>query len=294
MRAASAPRNPRQRGNRDASCGHLVARLSRESALASRDFEFGYELDGRDLGWSSEPARAELFDRIESAAYTTDAGGWLTYYNEAAADLWGYRPELGKTRWCGSWRSFTPEGASLPLDQCPMAVALKEGRTVRGVQAVLERPDGTLVPFMPYPTPLRDASGAVVAGSNVLLKLPPPATSHTPDRAAEKRAEMLPDDLRAGLELDDLTGSLQTTLAALADAEFGFQLDCERLEAWSGPADEKERIVRQLESKRQRHRDLLNKQLDQLQQCAKRLMSREQDGEATAMRTLGEPHRTIH
>ena len=85
---------------------------------------------------------------------------------------------------------------------------------------------------------------------------------------------MLPDDLRDGLELDDLTGSLQTTLAALADVEFGFQIDCERLEAWSGPADEKERIVRQLESKRQRQRDLLNQRLDQLQQRATRLMSR--------------------
>jgi len=233
-----------------------------------------YVLDAPDRGWNYEPSRAELFKQFKSAVYTTDAEGWLTYYNDAAADLWGYRPELGRTRWCGCWRIFTTEGVHLPLDQCPMAVALKEGRAVRGVQAVLERPDGTLIPFMPYPTPLRDASGAVVAGSNVLLKLPLSATSHTPDRAAEKQAEMLPDNLRAGLELDDLTDSLQTTLAALADVEFGFQIDCKRLEAWSGPADEKARIVRQLGSKRQRQRDLLNQRLDELQQRARRLMSR--------------------
>jgi PAS domain-containing protein len=59
-----------------------------------------------------------LFKQIKAPAYTTDAEGWLTYYNDAAADLWGYRPELGKTRWCGSWRIYTMQGAPLPLDQC--------------------------------------------------------------------------------------------------------------------------------------------------------------------------------
>lgn len=252
-----------------------------------------YVLDSPDRGWSYDSSRAELFKQIRSPAYTTDAGGWLTYYNDAAADLWGYRPELGKTRWCGSWRIFTTDGAPLPLDQCPMAVALKEGRAVRGVQAVLERPDGTLIPFMPHPTPLRDASGAIVAGSNVLLPLTSLAALPAVDRPGEGWAGALPADLPDGLELDDLTGSLQRTLAAQADVEFGFQIDCERLEAWSGPATEKDRIVRQLEGKRQRQRDLLNQRLDQLQQRAKRLMARAQDGEAVA-RMITAPGNTIH
>jgi len=120
---------------------------------------FDHERGNADRYWNEEPSRAEVFKQFEAAIYTTDADGWLTYYNEAAANLWGYRPELGKARWCGAWRLFTPEGALLPLDQCPMAVALKQGRAVRGVQAVLEQPDGTLIPFMPYPTPLRGVSG---------------------------------------------------------------------------------------------------------------------------------------
>ena len=179
-------------GNRNGFGGPFVAPCRGENALYPDDSD--YVLDAPDQGWNYEPSRAELFKQFKSAVYTTDADGWLTYYNDAAADLWGYRPELGKTRWCGSWRIFTPDGAHLPLDQCPMAVALKEGRAVRGVQAVLERPDGTLIPFMPYPTPLRDASGAIVAGSNVLL----PLTSRQQTAArriflAEGRAEMLPD-----------------------------------------------------------------------------------------------------
>lgn len=133
------------------------------------DFEFV----GPDRGWNHEPSREEVFRHFVSAVYTTDADGWLTYYNAAAAELWGYEPEIGQARWCGSWRIYTPAGDLLPLDRCPMAVALKEGRAVRGVRAVLERPDGTRIPFLPHPTPLRDASGALVAGSNVLLQITP-------------------------------------------------------------------------------------------------------------------------
>ena len=52
-----------------------------------------------------------------------------------------------------------------------MAVALRTGRPVRGVEAVAERPDGTLVRFMPYPTPLHDASGNVIGAVNMLVDL---------------------------------------------------------------------------------------------------------------------------
>src|SRR5262245_19624334 len=112
----------------------------------------------------------KLLEALPVAIYTTDAHGQITFYNQAAADLWGRRPEIG-SRWCGSWRIYTPDGKPLPHDQCPMAITLKEGRPVRGVQAVLERPDGTRVPFMPYPTPLKDAVGKLTGAVNLLIDL---------------------------------------------------------------------------------------------------------------------------
>ncbi|GEO97909.1 PAS domain-containing protein [Methylobacterium haplocladii] len=130
-----------------------------------------YDFEAPDSDWNYEPSRAELFRQIPAALYTTDAEGWLTYYNDAAAKLWGFRPVLGKARWCGAWRLYEADGCELPHEECPMAVALREGRAVRGVRAILERPDGTKVCFMPYPTPLRDESGEVVAGSNILLEI---------------------------------------------------------------------------------------------------------------------------
>ncbi len=56
-------------------------------------------------------------------------------------------------------------------DECPMAVALKENRAVRGAEAILERPDGTRIPFAPYPTPLRDASGKLIGAVNMLVDI---------------------------------------------------------------------------------------------------------------------------
>jgi PAS domain S-box-containing protein len=114
-------------------------------------------------------ANTDMLEALPVPVYTTDAEGRLTFYNSAAAEFWGHRPELGVTTWCGSWRLFWPDGRPLPHDECPMAIALKEGRPVRGTEAVAERPDGTRVPFLPFPTPLRDEAGRVIGGINLLV-----------------------------------------------------------------------------------------------------------------------------
>jgi PAS domain S-box-containing protein len=113
----------------------------------------------------------ELVDALPAAVYTTDATGKITYFNEAAVALWGCRPELGKSEWCGSWKIYWPDGQPLPHDQCPMAMALREGRPIRGIDAVAERPDGTRVPFMPYPTPIHDPGGKLIGAVNLLIDM---------------------------------------------------------------------------------------------------------------------------
>src|ERR1700692_2727664 len=88
----------------------------------------------------------ELLEALPVAVYTTDAEGRITFYNEAAPELGGHRPEVG-SQWCGSWRLFWPDGRPLPHDECPMAVTLREGRPVRGVEDIVERPGGNRVRF---------------------------------------------------------------------------------------------------------------------------------------------------
>ncbi len=113
----------------------------------------------------------DLVQALPAAVYTTDAQGRITSYNEAAAVLWGCRPELGESKFCGSWKLYWPDGTPLPHDECPMALALKRKQPIRGMEAIAERPDGTRVPFIPYPTPLFDDSGALIGAVNMLMDI---------------------------------------------------------------------------------------------------------------------------
>src|ERR1700739_2703462 len=147
-----------------------------------------------------EPQQADLsddffrkiLDALPVAIYTTDAAGRITYFNEAAAALWGHRPQIGTSEWCGSWKLFWPDGRSLPHGECPMAIAIKEKRAVRGMEAIAERPDGTRVPFAQYPTPLFDDSGALVGAVNMLI-----------DISDRKRAEEVKQRLSSIVQFTD-------------------------------------------------------------------------------------------
>jgi PAS domain S-box-containing protein len=112
-----------------------------------------------------------VLDALPAAIYITNAAGLITYYNEAAALLWGRRPELGTSQWCGSWKLFWPDGKQMAQEDSPIALALREKRPVRGMEAIVERPDGVRVPVLPYPTPLYDASGALVGAVNMLVDI---------------------------------------------------------------------------------------------------------------------------
>lgn len=142
-------------------------------------------IDGAGADTAGEPQFREFLEALGVAVYTTDAAGKITYYNQAATRLWGREPEKGE-EWCGSWRLFWPNGNAMKHDECPMAIALREQRPVRGYEAMAERPDGTRVSFTPYPTPLRDESGKMIGAVNVLI-----------DVTERRRAE---DALRATAE----------------------------------------------------------------------------------------------
>lgn len=132
----------------------------------------------------SEGRFREMIDVLPAAIYTTDAEGRLTHFNPAAVQFSGRVPELGTDHWCVSWKMFLPDGTPLPHDQCPMAVAVKEGRIIEGAECIAERPDGRRVWFTPYPRPLRNAEGRIIGGVNMLLDI-------TERKAAERAAGLL-------------------------------------------------------------------------------------------------------
>ena len=148
-----------------------------EGDLAARSLVDAQAIVVRDP--TDENRLRRVLDSLPAAIYTTDAAGRITYYNRAAVELAGREPVLGSDEWCVTWRLYQPDGTPLPHDSCPMATAIRENRAVRGVEAILERPDGTRVPFLPFPTPLHDDTGALVGAVNMLVEI-------SEQKAAEK------------------------------------------------------------------------------------------------------------
>jgi PAS domain S-box-containing protein len=103
------------------------------------------------------------------AMYITDTEGFITYYNEAAAALWGRRPILGEERFSGALRLWCVDGEPLPHDQTPTAVLLRAETAIEPAKLVVERPDGSRRTFVSHPTPLYDVRGQFMGAANVLL-----------------------------------------------------------------------------------------------------------------------------
>lgn len=142
------------------------------SLAIARQLAFGIEHERAETALrESERRFRQMIDALPAAVYTTDAAGRLTHFNAAAVEFSGQVPQLGTDRWRVSWKLYRPDGMPLPHDECPMATSLKEGRIVRGAEAIVEQPDGTRRWFTPYPTPLRDANGRIVGGINMLIDI---------------------------------------------------------------------------------------------------------------------------
>jgi PAS domain S-box-containing protein len=113
----------------------------------------------------------QLLQSLPAAIYTCDNYGYVKLYNQAAVTLWGREPKSGQELWCGSWRIYKLDGSLLPLDECPMAIALKEKRAVTGEEIVIERPDGERRHVLPHPQPLYNNDGEMIGAVNMLVDI---------------------------------------------------------------------------------------------------------------------------
>lgn len=111
------------------------------------------------------------YDRYPAPLYAVDADGDLLYYNDAWVAIAGRAPQIGIDRWCPCDAILTMAGE--PVDQAtgPMATVLRDAHPVRGVEALIERPDGERVAVKPYPTPALDDRDRVVGAVNLIVPL---------------------------------------------------------------------------------------------------------------------------
>ena len=119
----------------------------------------------------SEKRYHHLIQSSPISVYTCDKNGYIQLYNTAATELWGRTPQIGKDLWCGSLKLFNLDGSPLPLDSCPMALTLKEGRAVSGEEIIIERPDGEKRYVLPHPQPVFDETGELTGAINTLIDI---------------------------------------------------------------------------------------------------------------------------
>jgi PAS domain S-box-containing protein len=145
----------------------------------------------------SERRYSKLIEGLPAAIYTCDSRGRVMLYNKAAASLWGREPEIGKDLWCGSWRIYRTDGSTLPLNECPMAIALLEKRAVFGEEIIIERPDGERRHVLPHPQPIFDAEGNLIEAVNMLVDITDRKHTEYALKESEERfrtmAEQAPD-----------------------------------------------------------------------------------------------------
>jgi PAS domain-containing protein len=133
------------------------------------------------LARKGDVTRLRMLDAFPVAIYLTDASGLVTYFNPACIDFAGRTPQVRRDRWCVTWKLYTNDGDFLPHDQCPMAVAIQTKQAIRGISAVAERPNGTRINFLPFPTPVIGESGELLSAVNMLIDITEQDASPSPE-----------------------------------------------------------------------------------------------------------------
>ena len=139
---------------KDESAASANVEILHEAVEAFRKREIGYR---------------DILEDLPAAIYTTDRDGRITYFNRACVELAGRTPILGDDQWCVTWKLFTADGVALPHSESPTAVALRDQQAFLGEENIAERPDGTRITILSYPTPIFDAAGECIGVVNLLV-----------------------------------------------------------------------------------------------------------------------------
>jgi PAS domain S-box-containing protein len=112
-----------------------------------------------------------ILDLLPIATFVCDAQGTILQYNRHAVAVWGRAPQPGQTHEDFSQGSlfFGLDGS--PVGRSMISEVLTTGKSVRDVERIVERPDGSSLIVSVNIDPLRDAKGNLVGVVNCFLDI---------------------------------------------------------------------------------------------------------------------------
>jgi len=184
----------------------------------------------------------QLINCLNTPVYATDNEGRITMFNPAAVELWGREPVIGADLWCGSFRILRLDGTALPLEDCPMAVCLKEKRAVYGEEILVVRPDGGIRHVAPQPQPLYDDGGKMIGAINLLVDITELKTKEKALLESEEKNRQLVDSLER--KVDEKVTDLKNAAEELRKSEERYHKMIEEVEDYAIILLDRDGIVR--------------------------------------------------
>lgn len=139
-----------------------------------------------------------FIQQMPVAAYRCDAAGFLRSYNQQALKIWGRTPKIGADLWCGSWKASHKDGTNVTFDSAPLAQLLTRGKNSDGDEITVMRPDGSFSIIKPCPQVIRNPSGIIIGGINILIDITAQKKYETEILASEERLRMAVTTVEVG------------------------------------------------------------------------------------------------
>ncbi len=114
----------------------------------------------------------QIIQQLPGAFYISDIHGKIVFYNQAAENLWGEKPDMN-IPWQFGFKNIFNAHTKMLLkpDEYPMTKLLKEGKTIERQEILAERTDGSLCYLLTQPKPIYTINNELAGGINILLDI---------------------------------------------------------------------------------------------------------------------------